>query len=343
MKRYLRPLGILHGQAAVAAVEQGLALPLAGGPSAFSLVEIIERDGSTIRRRSAAAARMADELRLHTASRPAIGATRPVIMGIINATPDSFSDGGAFLESEAAIAHGKAMLDAGAGIIDVGGESTRPGAHAVPAAEEIARVRPVIEGLHASADAAGALISIDTRNAETMRAALDAGAGMINDVSALTHDPAALPLLTTTEAPVVLMHMPGDPETMQSRAHYDDVALDVFDHLEARIAACEAAGIGRHRLVADPGIGFGKTAEHNLQLLAQLTLFDGLGVNLLVGLSRKSFIGRVSAGEPSGARLPGSLAGALAALDQGVGILRVHDVPETMQAIKLLEAVRSRG
>jgi dihydropteroate synthase len=342
MKRYLRPVGILAGAAARAAVEQGAALPLAGGPLAFSLVEVIERTGSGIHRHIAAAPGLRDDLSLHLAARSSVGplsAEGPIVMGIINATPDSFSDGGIFLDPAKAVAHGKAMLDAGAGIIDIGGESTRPGAHAVSPAEEIARIRPIIAGLRASADDAGALISVDTRNAETMRAALDAGARMINDVSALTHDPGTLSLLATSDAQIVLMHMPGDPETMQSRAHYEDVSLQVFDYLEARIAACEAAGIGRQRLIADPGIGFGKTGKHNLQLLGQLSLFHGFGVNLLVGLSRKSFIGRVSSGEPPERRLPGSLAGIVAALGQGIRILRVHDVPETVQAVKFAEAV----
>ncbi|HLG88307.1 MAG TPA: dihydropteroate synthase [Alphaproteobacteria bacterium] len=346
MKRYLRPIGILAGSAARAAVEQGAALPLAGGPLAFSLVEIIERRRSGTRRHIAAAPSMRDALAHHIEARPAIGplsAEQPIVMGIINATPDSFSDGGIFLDADKAIAHGRAMLEAGAGIIDIGGESTRPGAHAVSPAEEIARIRPVIAGLRASADAVGALISVDTRNAETMRAALDAGAKMINDVSALTHDSAALSLLAKIEAPTVLMHAPGDPETMQSRAHYEDAALDVFDYLEARVAACEGAGIGRQRLIADPGIGFGKTGNHNLQLLGQLSLFHGLGVNLMVGLSRKSFIGRLSTGEPPERRLPGSLAGAVMALGQGVRILRVHDVPETMQALKFAKAVSASG
>ena len=342
MKRYLRPLGILSGSAARAAVEQGLSLPLAGGRSAFTVVEIVERSSRGTKRRIVSAPSLREEVATCIAPRPPVGSLAlepPIVMGIINATPDSFSDRGRFRDPARAIRLGKAMLDAGARIVDIGGESTRPGARAVPPTEEIARIRPIVEGLRPAAETAKALISVDTRNARTMRAALDAGATMINDVSALTHDPAAVALASSVDVPVVLMHMPGDPETMQNQARYEDVALDVFDYLEARIAACEAVGIARHRLIADPGIGFGKTGSHNLALLGRLSLFHGLGVNLLVGLSRKSFIGRLSAGERPEERLPGSLAGAIVSLEQGVQILRVHDVPETIQALKFAEAV----
>ena len=345
MSRYLRPLGLLSGAGARAAITQAHALPLAGGSLAFALVEIIERTGvGAVNRRIVPAPSLRDELSAHMAERVPVpvGSSkgeRPIVMGIINATPDSFSDGGAFLDPIRAIAHGVAMLDAGAGIVDIGGESTRPGARPVDPADEIARILPIVDGLRKPAEVAGALISVDTRNATTMRAALDAGATMINDVSALTHDHAALALLADTDAPIVLMHMPGDPATMQARPAYDDVALDVFDYLSARIAACEAAGIARGRLIADPGIGFGKTGGHNLELLRQLTLFHGLGVRLMVGLSRKSFIARLSGDAPSDRRLPGSLAGAVAAMEQGVQILRVHDVTETIQALKVGEAI----
>lgn len=261
-------------------------------------------------------------------------------MGIVNVTPDSFSDGGAFLEAERAIAHGKALIDAGAQILDIGGESTRPGASPVEPAEEQRRIVPVIEGLAETAEAASVLISVDTRNVATMRAALAAGAGMINDVSALTHDPDSLVVVAKSDAQVVLMHMQGEPGTMQVAPAYDDVALDVHDYLENRIEACVAAGIDRSRIVIDPGIGFGKTIAHNLALLDQLSLFHGLGAPLLVGVSRKGFIGRLSKGEPPPQRMPGSLALGLAALNQGAQILRVHDVAETVQAIRVLTALR---
>lgn len=255
---------------------------------------------------------------------------RPRLLGIVNVTPDSFSDGGAFLDSAAAAAHGRAL---GADILDVGGESTRPGAAEVPVEEELRRVLPVVEALRGAAP-----VSVDSRKAEVMRRALAAGARIVNDVSGLTHDPEALAAARGAEA-VVLMHSPGPPDVMQRLARYADVLLDVYDWLEARIAACEAAGVPRARLIADPGIGFGKTAEHNLALLRGLSLFHGLGVPLLVGLSRKSFIGRLSAGEPPGARLPGSLAGALWAASQGAQLIRAHDVAETRQALALWTAL----
>jgi dihydropteroate synthase len=310
---------------------------------AFPLVEIIERRGpAELSRHIVPASAVADRLDRHIAARPAIAnlpLDPPVIMGILNATPDSFSDGGAFLGPAAAIAHGAAMIAAGARIVDVGGESTRPGAVAVPVDEEIGRVIPVIAGLRAHAESAGAVISIDTRNAAAMAAALNAGAAIINDVSALTHDPRAMEIVARSGAPVVLMHMQGEPETMQRAPTYDDVALDVYDYLEGRIAACLAAGIPLEKIVIDPGIGFGKTVAQNLALLSQLSLFHGLGVPLLIGVSRKGFIGKLSAGEPPAARLPGSLAAALACVGQGAQILRVHDVGETAQALKVTLAL----
>jgi dihydropteroate synthase len=330
VKRYLRPLGLLSGSAA----RDGLALPLAGGPLGFSLVEIIERIApGDIRRHIIPAQDVDGELAPHIAPRPLAG---PIVMGIVNATPDSFSDGGAHFDAGSAIAHAMAMIQAGAGIVDIGGESTRPGATPVPVDEEIRRVVPVIAGIRA----AGVTISIDTRNAQTMQAAFDAGATMINDVSALTHDPDSLAVAARTTGPVVLMHMQGEPMTMQQAPAYDDVVLDVYDVLEARMATALAAGIALDRIVVDPGIGFGKTVAHNLALLAGLSLFHGLGVPLLAGVSRKGFIARLSAGEPADQRLGGSLAAGLAAVGQGAQIIRVHDVPETLQALHVTTAIR---
>ena len=327
MKRYLRPLGILAGKDAADAVAAGLAQPLAGGRFAFALVEEIERGKA---RRIVAALQGGMGIDLPGA---------PLVMGIVNATPDSFSDGGAFFAPEKAIAHGEAMIAAGAAIVDVGGESTRPGADPVDPEDEMRRVVPVIAGLNAVANVAGATISIDTRNSQTMQAALEAGARMINDVSALTHDPDSAVVAARAQVPVVLMHMRGEPGTMQQAPAYDDVALDVYDYLEARIAAAVAAGVARERIVIDPGIGFGKTAEHNLALLRQLSLLHGLGVPLMVGVSRKGFIGKLSAGEPADKRIGGSLALATEAIGQGVHILRVHDVAETVQAVRLTRAL----
>ncbi|MGE0665216.1 MAG: dihydropteroate synthase [Sphingomonadales bacterium] len=259
----------------------------------------------------------------------------PVLMGILNVTPDSFSDGGRFLDLDAAVSHARRMIADGAGIIDVGGESTRPGADPVDPAEELERVVPVIEALQGC----GVPVSVDTRRSAVMRAALDAGAGMINDVSALTADPDSLAVAAASGAAVVLMHAQGDPRTMQDAPRYVDVVAEVYTYLERRIEACARAGILIERLIADPGIGFGKTLEHNLALLRNLDRFHGLGCRLLVGASRKSFLGRLSGGAPADARLPGSLAAALAALRQGVHILRVHDVAETRQAIEVWRAI----
>lgn len=330
MTRYLRPLGLLSGSAARLAIAQGQALPLAGGPLAFSLVEVIARGAE---RRIRPAIELAPELSAHSAAR-AFGGTAGV-MGIVNVTPDSFSDGGAFFDPDRAIAEGLAMTGTGAAIIDVGGESTRPGATPVDPIEEIARITPVVRGLAT----AGVLVSIDSRNAQTMQAALSAGAGMINDVSALTHDPDAMAVAAQASVPIVLMHMQGEPATMQRAPTYDDVALDVYDYLSARIDAAQAAGIDRSRIVADPGIGFGKTVAHNLALLDQLSLFHGLGVPLLVGASRKGFIAKLSANEPIDRRIGGSLAAGLAALNQGAQMLRAHDVAETVQAVRIARAL----
>jgi dihydropteroate synthase len=244
-------------------------------------------------------------------------------------TPDSFSDGGDRFDNGKAIEGGLAMVEAGASLIDVGGESTRPGSDPLSVDEELRRVIPVVEALAK----AGALLSIDTRRARVMRAALDAGAQIVNDITALTGDPGSLRVVADTRAPVVLMHMQGEPRTMQINPAYDDVALDIYDFLEQRIVACEQAGIPRERIAIDPGIGFGKTVRHNLELLDKLAIYHGLGCPVVLGASRKSFIGRLSRGEPPKQRVPGSLAAAIAGLERGAQMVRAHDVAETMQAI----------
>jgi dihydropteroate synthase len=260
-------------------------------------------------------------------------------MGIVNATPDSFSDGGHRADSRDAIAAGLAMAADGADIIDVGGESTRPGATPVPPEVEQARVLPVIRALAAE----GVCVSADTRNASTMRAALEAGARIVNDVSALAHDPLAAGVVVEHACPVVLMHMRGTPETMASLATYADVAVEVTRELAARVAAAEAAGIDRARIAVDPGIGFAKRVRHSLEMLQRLSLLLNLGCRILVGVSRKSFISGVADGSDPKDRLPGSLAAALAALCRGAAILRVHDVPETLQAARVWRAIAGQG
>jgi dihydropteroate synthase len=262
-------------------------------------------------------------------------------MGVLNVTPDSFSDGGRHLALPAALAQARALAEAGADILDIGGESTRPGAEPVPPEEEAARVVPVIAALRA--EGVRLPISIDTRNASTARAALDAGADLFNDVSALAHDPASLPLAAASRCAACLMHAKGDPRTMQDAPAYDDVLLDVMDFLAARVGAAEAAGIPRARLLVDPGIGFGKTVAHNLALVRNLALLHDTGCAILFGASRKRFIGTLGGAPDARDRLPGSLAVALEALRQGAQVLRVHDVKETRQAAALWSAVNGHG
>ena len=252
-------------------------------------------------------------------------------MGVVNITPDSFSDGGKFLERDQAIAHARELAAEGADIIDIGGESTRPGAAPVSEAEELQRVIPVLERI------SDLCVSVDTRRPAVMRAALQAGASMVNDVLAL-QAPGAIDAVGESNCAVCLMHMKGEPATMQREPHYDDVVREVRQFLRQRLQACQAAGIGEDRLVADPGFGFGKTAEHNLTLLAHLSELRELGVPLLAGLSRKSTIGKVT-GRPAAERLAGSLAMALLALQGGATILRVHDVKETRDVIAVWEQV----
>lgn len=263
----------------------------------------------------------------------------PKIMGILNVTPDSFSDGGRHDSPAAAVATGIAMMAAGAAIIDVGGELTRPRAAPVPLDEELRRVMPVVEGLVA----AGVPVSIDTMKSAVMRRAVAAGAVMVNDVSALAADPESLGVVAGTSARIVLMHMQGDPRTMQDAPHYDDPLAEVLAHLGRRIAACEAAGIARARIVVDPGIGFGKNLAHNLALLRGLEAFHALGVEVLLGASRKSVIAAIHGPAPAGERLPGSLALALRAAAAGAQWVRVHDVAATRQALGVWAAIQPDG
>jgi dihydropteroate synthase len=258
-------------------------------------------------------------------------------MGVLNVTPDSFSDGGDFLDPEAAIAAGLAMAAEGADIIDVGGESTRPRSVPTSPAEEQRRIVPVIRGLAA----AGLRVSVDTRRAATMAVALDAGATIVNDVSALAYDPLSVPLVAARGCPVVLMHMRGTPADMYAQARYDNVAADVTRELGARIEAADRAGVARDRIAIDPGIGFAKTAEQSMELLRRLSELGSLGRPIVVGASRKSFLGAVTAERDARRRLPGSLAAGLFALSRGAAILRVHDVAETIQAIKVWQALAS--
>ncbi|MDE2006542.1 MAG: dihydropteroate synthase [Rhodospirillales bacterium] len=260
---------------------------------------------------------------------------RPRLMAILNVTPDSFSDPGAHADPASAIAAGRAMLEAGADILDIGGESTRPGADPVAPEEEIRRVLPAIRALAAT----GAPLSIDTRHAATMAAALDAGARIVNDVSGLTHDPDSARLVAARGAPVVLMHSRGTPQSMQGLASYADVASEVVAELRARMAAAEAAGVARAAICLDPGFGFAKRPAHSTELLRRLPELAALGRPLLVGVSRKGFIGRLSGAAAAADRLAGSLAAGLFALSRGAAILRVHDIAATAQAVTVWQAL----
>ncbi len=343
---YLGPAGIVAGTVSALA-----ALPLAGGPLAFADCRLWWRHDGAVREwllplpelrawnaAEGAAAPVVETL-LQRLVRPraafaGLSLDRPRLMGVLNVTPDSFSDGGRFFGPDAAIAQGQALLAVGADILDIGGESTRPGAEAVEPAEEMRRILPVIRALAEK----GAVISVDTRHAAVMGAAVEAGAAIINDITALTGDAAALGVAAASGASILLMHMQGEPASMQHEPRYDCAPLDVYDILAARLAACQSAGIPLDKLCVDPGIGFGKTLDHNLQILARLALYHGLGVPICLGVSRKSFIAKLLPGTSTEHRLAGSLAAALVGLQQGVQLLRVHDVAETAQAVTVWRA-----
>jgi dihydropteroate synthase len=344
---YVRALGLYPAARSETADAVWAGLRVAGGWLDFTALEVLERNGARIERRISGlgeflekdwgrrtldAADMFEAIRRSRARIAGLALDKPRIMGVVNLTPDSFSDGGALGSPAAAIAHARRLVAEGADIVDIGGESTRPGAEPVPVEVELSRVLPVIEGLAGKIDAR---LSVDTRKAEVMRRSTAAGADIINDVSALMHDKESLAAAAESGCPVILMHAQGDPRTMQDNPCYANVLLDVFDFLEARVAACEAAGIAKAKLLVDPGIGFGKTLEHNLALLAGLSLFHGLGVPVVLGASRKRFIGILTGVEKAAERVHGSVAAALSAVAQGAQIVRVHDVAATRQALEV--------
>jgi dihydropteroate synthase len=347
MTMLLRPTGFVDSPFG----HDGRVARLAGGLNWFASVELIRANGvrelvpvEGIEPRLDEAAAAAWD-RLTAARAPLVLGARtirldqPQVMGIINATPDSFSDGGAYADARAAAEAGARQAAAGAALIDVGGESTRPGARDVWEGDEIERVLPVIQQLAAG----GTAVSIDTRKSAVIEAALGAGAGLVNDVSALTHDERSAEVVAAAGVPVVLMHHQGDPQSMQDAPRYGDVLVEVYDWLETRIAAAEAAGIARNDILIDPGIGFGKTVAHNLELLNGLATFHGLGCPIVVGASRKRMIGALAGEAPADQRLAGSLALALKAAEQGVQLIRVHDVPETVQALKVWRGLRDQA
>jgi len=328
---------------------------LAGGLNWFSAVELIHVEGhrrfctdllSVEQLESGLDDVLAPQWQALTAPRAAlqmgertVRLDQPQVMGILNVTPDSFTDGGRFSNAEEAVAAGGEMSSQGAAIIDVGGESTRPGARPVWAGDEIERTVPVTKSLAAG----GAAVSVDTRKSEVMAAAIAAGAGLINDVSALTFDPRAAEAVAAAEVPVILMHHQGSPEVMQQDPRYDDVLVEVYLWLEERIAAAVAAGIDRSRILIDPGFGFGKTVGHNLELMNGLALLHSLGCPVVVGASRKRTIGALSGEAGEDKRLGGSIAFALKAVEQGAQIVRVHDVFETVQALRVWRGLRDQA
>lgn len=347
---YLRPIGLYAARRGEEAAEVWGGLRLAGGWLDFTALEVIERNGAAVDRRVAGlgdvferdwgrrtqlASDMLENLREPRQRICGLATDMPRVMGIVNVTPDSFSDGGRLTTTDAAVDHAMGLVAAGASILDVGGESTRPGSDPVSEGEELHRVIPVIERLHAETDMR---ISIDTRKASVMRAAIAAGADIINDVSALSFDAQSLRTAAELEVPVVLMHAQGDPKTMQDAPEYGDALVDVFDYLEARVAACLEAGIAKKNIIIDPGIGFGKTLEHNLDLMRGLSLFHALGVPVLLGASRKRFLGTLTDVKVAADRLASSVSAALIGVSQGVQIVRVHDVKETVDAINVWNA-----
>lgn len=331
MKTYYRAI------AQTDAARPETAKPLAGGWCWFTHVEAIRRDG---RHEILSAETLPDDILIAmSASRGELAGldlSAPQIMGILNVTPDSFSDGGEFNAPKAAIARVLEMKSMGATLIDIGGESTRPGASHVAIAHETERTAPVIRAVTEASDVP---ISIDTRKAPVARAALEAGACLVNDVSGFTWDAALAPLAADRKVPVCVMHAQGDPATMQDDPVYENVLLDVYDFLEAQVLYLTSLGIPKQQIIVDPGIGFGKTQAHNLALLARMSLFHSLGCPILLGASRKRFIGTIGRASHAKDRVPGSLTVAMEGIAQGVQFVRVHDVAETAQALALWKAV----
>lgn len=348
---YLRPVGLYPANFGEKAQQVWGCLQLAGGWLDFTAVEICERNGEKVERRiinlsdlmerdwGRQALRASDTYSYLQSPRARIHnlcLDSPRIMGIVNVTPDSFYKDSRFSDTEAAIAHGIRLVNEGADILDIGGESTRPGSCPVPESIELKRVIPVIEGL---AGKVNALISVDTRKPSVMLSAIRSGADIINDVSALSYDHKSLEVVAEANVPVILMHLQGTPKTMQDNPIYNDVVLDVFDYLESRIDACLRAGISRHKIIIDPGIGFGKTLDQNLRLLSHLSILHGFGLPVLLGASRKSFIAQLTEASTVDERLSGSIATACHAVAQGVQIVRVHDVAETRRALKVWQGL----
>jgi len=345
---YLNPVGLLYGSIAQEAISTGCAGRLGGGDIGFQSLQMLHgKPGAPLSElrcykelRASSDAAVVKALNLLEDKRCLSiksDHSGPLIMGVVNVTPDSFSDGGDFLDDKVAIAQGQALATAGADILDIGGESTRPGAEPVSAGEELARVLPVIEGLRTLCQP----LSIDTRKPEVMKQAVQSGAQIVNDITALTFDGKSLVVARQLNRPVIFMHAQGDPRTMQDNPTYENVVLEVFDWLSDRLEIADKAGIKRQNLMIDPGIGFGKNIDHNLALMANLAFFHGLGVPIVLGASRKRFIGAVAGVPEAKHRMPGSIAAAIQGAASGVQVVRVHDVAETRQALSITEAIRA--
>ena len=333
MTQYFRPL------AQTDPIRPTDAIPIAGGWTWFTHAERLTRDGDA--EIVAAGDVPTDVLGRISGARGAIAGLsvdQPRLMGIVNVTPDSFSDGGDFSDRQLAVAHGLALAQAGADILDIGGESTRPGAAVVPIKEEIARTEPVLSDLRAKLPNP---LSIDTRKHDVARAAVGAGARIVNDVSALSYDPQIIDLVKESGVDLCLMHAQGDPESMQNDPHYDNVVLDVYDYLNARVSDAVSAGVPREKIIIDPGIGFGKTQAHNLALVRNISLFHTLGCPILLGVSRKRFIGNIAGVDQAEDRASGSVSVALEGLRQGVQIIRAHDIEAHRQAFSLWRALHT--
>ena len=351
MRTVLRPTGFVDSPFG----QDGKVARLAGGLNWFASVEFIRIDGHTRISTELLPVEgiedrfddvMAAQWTALTSPRAplllgerTIRLDQPQVMGIVNATPDSFSDGGQFADASAAAEAGADMASAGAAIIDVGGESTRPGATLVWEGDEIARVEPVVRQLAAGGNA----VSIDTRKADVMATALQAGAQLVNDVSALTYDDRSASIVAAAGVPIILMHHRGAPETMQQDPRYDDALIEIYLWFEERITAAEESGIARDKILIDPGFGFGKNVSHNLELMNGLALFHSLGCPVVVGASRKRTIGALSGEAPVEKRLGGSIAFALKAVEQGAQLIRVHDVFETAQALRIWRGLRDQA
>ncbi|MFT8430843.1 dihydropteroate synthase [Acetobacter orientalis] len=339
--RLVEPAGLVYGRAAQEAIKAGNALPLAGGPAAFTLVDLI--DGYTRSGFMPVAAVPAGwQAELARVVAAPVGGMVPLgaqVMGILNLTPDSFSDGGVHAQAQHAVAAGLGQVQAGAGLLDLGAESTRPGAALVTPHQEWARLEEALCALRAQAP--NTVLSIDTRNSFVMEQALKAGADVINDVSALMHDPQALPLLAQHTCGVMLMHMRGTPQTMEQHTHYTDIGYDVVRELGRCVQRAVAGGIDPARLMVDPGFGFAKTTEQNMQLLARLPLLANLGCRVVVGVSRKRMIGAVTGAQNPARRDPGTQAASLCGLALEGSILRVHDVGGMVQAVKVWQSVHN--